>query len=86
VDHFILSLAAQYVGVPVVPLAEQYSLIPEAHGRLIYVINKVRPKLAYVSDAAAYTSALASPELAGLEAIASRTDGHSAKSLPSPTF
>jgi feruloyl-CoA synthase len=53
-DHLILSLAAQYVGVPVVPLAEQYSLVAEAHDRLTYLLNKVRPRLAFVDDAARY--------------------------------
>ena len=33
VDHGLLSLAAQYVGVPTAPVAEQYSLIHGAHGR-----------------------------------------------------
>ena len=30
VDHGLLALAAQYVGIPVVPVAEQYALIPDA--------------------------------------------------------
>ncbi|SMX30641.1 feruloyl-CoA synthase [Actibacterium lipolyticum] len=75
VDHAILSLAAQYVGVPIVPLAEQYSLIPEAHGRLIYVLEKVKPAMAFVSDAAQYASALSLPQLEGVELVAVKTDG-----------
>ena len=75
IDHLILSLAAQYVGVPVVPLAEQYSLIEEAHGRLIFVLDKVHPKLAFVDDAGRYAAALRLPELAGVEIVASRTEG-----------
>jgi len=71
-DHLILTLAAQYVGVPVVPLAEQYSLIPEAHARLVYVLDKVRPKLAFVDDASRYAAALALPELEGVEVVAVR--------------
>lgn len=74
-DHLILSLAAQYVGVPVVPLAEQYSLVPEAVGRLVYVLNKVRPAMAFAVDAGAYAAALARPELAGAELVAVRTEG-----------
>lgn len=70
-DHLVLSLAAQYAGVPVVPLAEQYSLIPEAHDRLIYVLDKVRPKIAFVDDATRYATALALPELASVEIVAS---------------
>ncbi|KGJ03535.1 feruloyl-CoA synthetase [Paracoccus halophilus] len=72
VDHLILSLAAQYVGVPVVPLAEQYSLIPEAHARLTYVLDKVRPRMAFVDDAARYAKALVLPELQGVEMVAGR--------------
>ena len=74
-DHLILSLAAQYVGVPVVPLAEQYSLIHEAHARLVYVLGRVRPRMAFVDDAARYAEALALPELDGVEIVAARTGG-----------
>lgn len=70
-DHLVLSLAAQYAGVPVVPLAEQYSLVREAHPRLTFVLDKVRPKLAFVDDATRYADALALPELAGVEVVAS---------------
>ncbi|WP_116133302.1 feruloyl-CoA synthase [Tropicimonas sp. IMCC34043] len=73
-DHLILSLAAQYVGVPVVPLAEQYSLIAEAHARLTYVLDKVKPRLAFVDDAGRYADALCLPELNGVEVVAVRGD------------
>ena len=59
VDHGLLSLAAQYVGVPTVPVAEQYALIHGAHGRLRHAIELVRPKMAYVVDADQYAEALA---------------------------
>lgn len=71
-DHLILSLAAQYVGVPVVPLAEQYSLIPEAHGRLTFVLDRVKPSMAFVDDATRYAGALELPELEGVEIVACR--------------
>ena len=74
IDHLILTLAGQYVGIPTVPLAEQYSLIPEAHARLVYVLNKVKPALAFVDDATRYAAALALPELAEVEIVASRGD------------
>lgn len=75
VDHALLTFGAQYVGVPVVPVAEQYSLIPEAHPRLVYVLGKIRPVLAFTEDAGAYAGALSLPELAGVEIVASRTEG-----------
>ena len=75
VDHAILTLAAQYVGAPIVPLAEQYSLIPEAHSSLLYAVNKVRPAMIYASDSDRFAAALALPELAGIEQVASRGAG-----------
>ncbi|OBY24909.1 feruloyl-CoA synthase [Leisingera sp. JC1] len=75
IDHLLLALGAQYAAVPTVPLAEQYSLISEAHGRLIYVLDKVKPAMAFVDDADRYASALALPQLEGMEVVASRTEG-----------
>ncbi|MEP3046175.1 MAG: feruloyl-CoA synthase [Roseibium sp.] len=72
IDHGILSLAAQYAGVPTVPVAEQYSLIHGAHGRLRHAIELVKPKMAYVIDAAQYAEALALDALDGVEIVASR--------------
>lgn len=73
VNHALLSFGAQYAGVPTVPLAEQYSLITEAHGRLVYVLEKVRPTMAYTDDAGLYASALALPQLADVEIVAAHT-------------
>ena len=75
VDHGLLALAAQYVGVPIVPLAEQYSLIPEAQGRLVDVVNMVRPGLAYVSDAEKFGSALSLDVLGDIEIVAGAPNG-----------
>lgn len=71
VDHGLLSLAAQYVGVPIVPATEQYSLIPAAHGRLVEVIELLKPAMAYVVDATKYGAALELPALQGVEIVAS---------------
>lgn len=73
VDHALLSLAAQYVGVPTVPVAEQYSLIPAALGRLQHAIELVRPAMAYVVDADQYSAALKLDALNSVEIVASRT-------------
>src|SRR5580692_3634756 len=53
VDHGLLALAAQYVGVPIVPLAEQYSLVPDAYPRLQYAVETVRPKMVFADGGAA---------------------------------
>lgn len=59
IDHALLTLAAHYVGLVTVPVAEQYSLIPAAHGRLKYVADLVKPDLVYAVDGVAYAQALA---------------------------
>ena len=75
VDHALLSFGAQWAGVPTVPLAEQYSLIEEAHFRLQYAINKVKPKMAFVDHAGRYAKALAIPDLDGIEVVVSDITG-----------
>nr|WP_319249839.1 feruloyl-CoA synthase [uncultured Celeribacter sp.] len=75
VDHALLSFAAQWIGVPTVPLAEQYSLIEEAHFRLQYAINKTKPAMAFVDDAGRYAKALALSDLDGIEIVASLPEG-----------
>ncbi|MEQ3708033.1 AMP-binding protein [Tateyamaria sp.] len=68
IDHALLSLATQYVGLVTVPVAEQYSLIPAAHGRLKYVADLVKPALVYAADGDAYAAAL---KLVGCPAVCS---------------
>ena len=68
IDHALLSLAAHYVGLITVPVAEQYSLIPEAHGRLQHVIDLVKPGVVFAADGDAYGKAL---DMADAPAIAS---------------
>lgn len=75
VDHGLLSLAAHYVGIPTVPVAEQYSLIPGAHAQLKYVLNLIDPKMVYAVDGARFAQALAMDEMAGREIVVSRNPG-----------
>ena len=81
VDHGLLALAGQYVGVPVVPVAEQYALIHGAHGRLRHAIELVQPKMAYTVDADQYAEALALDAFDGIEVVASRP-GHNQTVTP----
>lgn len=50
IDHGLLALAAQYAGVPIVPLAEQYALIPAAHGQIEFVAGLVKPGMVFAED------------------------------------
>ncbi|WP_193171794.1 feruloyl-CoA synthase [Nisaea nitritireducens] len=77
VDHGLLALAAQYIGAPIVPVAEQYSLIHGAHNRLRHAVELVRPRMAYTVDADQYAEALALDIFDGIEIVASHTGGRS---------
>ncbi|MBZ0218435.1 MAG: feruloyl-CoA synthase [Fimbriimonadaceae bacterium] len=72
VDHGLLMLAAQYVGIPTVAIAEQYSLLPGAHDRLRHVVNIARPGLLFVDDTARFAAALGLDELADIDVVALR--------------
>lgn len=82
IDHAILTLAAHYVGIITVPVAEQYGLIPGAHGRLQHVVDLVRPDAVFADDGNAYQSAL---DLVGVMAICSDPGGTLATSLDALT-
>lgn len=75
IDHAVLALAAQYAGIPLVPLAEQYSLVQAAHGRLVQAITAVRPKLVFADRAGPFAAAMALDCMAGAELVCSVLDG-----------
>lgn len=75
VDHGLLVLAAQYVGIVSAPVAEQYSLIPEARDRLAYIIDMLKPSLLFTDDPARYAAALDMPETRSIPVLASSVDG-----------
>jgi feruloyl-CoA synthase len=79
VDHAVLALAGQYVGVPIVPLAEQYSLVLDAHPRLQYAIETVRPAMVFADDAIAYGAALALDVMNGIEKVVARSGNASVR-------
>lgn len=81
VDHGLLSLAAQYVGIPTVPVAEQYSLIEAAHLRLKQAVDLVRPKMVFASDANQFGKALSLEIFKEIEIVTSNSGA-----LPTTSF
>ncbi|MEM9011102.1 MAG: AMP-binding protein [Pseudomonadota bacterium] len=71
IDHAILMQACQMIGAPIVPLAEQYALIPAAAGRLDYCAGKVKVALVYAVSAETFAAALARPVFAGATKLTS---------------
>lgn len=84
VDHGLLALAAQYIGAPFAPLAEQYALIPAAHGRIDHAAGLIRPAAVFAEDGDRLAGALALPSLAAAIKIVSRggpADAHHLSAL-----
>jgi feruloyl-CoA synthase len=64
IDHAVLSLAAMYVGIPVVPVSGAWTLLSPDGSRVASVIEQVDPGLVYAGDAELYAAGLqhADPE------------------------
>ena len=82
VDHGLLTLAAQYVGVPTVPVAEQYALIPAANRQLALIAEMIRPAMVYAADGKRFGAALGLDSFAELERVVSRNAVPDMTSLP----
>lgn len=50
VAHGVLALACQYAGVPIVPVAEQYALIPAARRQLDHIVSLIQPAAVFAAD------------------------------------
>ena len=75
VDHGLLAMAAQYVGIPHVPVAEQYSLIPGAQTQLNHILELIRPGMVYAEDGERFAGSLVMPQMQGLDLVVSRGAG-----------
>jgi len=58
VDHALLGLAAQFVGVPYAPVSPAYSLMSSDFEKLRQVVSALTPGLVYVSDGSRYHAAI----------------------------
>ncbi|MDA7426025.1 feruloyl-CoA synthase [Thalassococcus lentus] len=72
VNHALLSLAAQYVGVPTAPVAEQYALIPGARPQLLHCAGLVKPAMVYAEDMERFGDALSESVFDTVEKVVSR--------------
>jgi feruloyl-CoA synthase len=58
-QHALLGLAANYIGVPYVPVSPAYSLISQDFGKLRHIFNLMTPGLVFADDGHAFASAIA---------------------------
>jgi len=72
IEHFLLGLAAMYVGIPYSPISTAYSLISTDYSKLRYISDKLTPGLVFVDDLNAYRTAIESviPEHCQVVAVA----------------
>jgi feruloyl-CoA synthase len=83
VEHLLLALAAQHVGVPCAPISPAYSLISSEFGALRHTLALLSPGLVYVSDPARFARALEAAVAPDVEVVHADSQTESAHALPS---
>ena len=58
IEHALLGLAANYVGIPYAPVSPAYSLVSRNFAKLRYIVNLLTPNLVLAADGAAYSAAI----------------------------
>ncbi|MET3473455.1 feruloyl-CoA synthase [Novosphingobium sp. 1529] len=58
IAHALFLLGAMSIGVMVAPTSPQYALIPDAHGKLVGIADKLRPAIVFAQDAAQFAAAV----------------------------
>jgi feruloyl-CoA synthase len=57
-EHFLLTLAGQHVGIPAAPISPPYSLVSKDFGKLRHTMKIVTPGLIFVADGPRYAPAI----------------------------
>jgi feruloyl-CoA synthase len=74
VDHALLAMGAQLVGVPYAPISPAYSLMSSDHAKLRAIAALLEPGVVYADDGTRFAPAIAALG-AGFETVASRNGG-----------
>lgn len=59
IEHFLLGLAAIWVGIPYAPVSPAYSLLSGDFGKLKHIANVLTPGMIYASDGSKFAPAIA---------------------------
>lgn len=57
-EHFLLTMAGQHVGIPTAPISPPYSLVSKDFGKLRHTLKTITPGLVFVSDGERYEAAI----------------------------
>jgi feruloyl-CoA synthase len=71
-EHALLGLAANYVGIPYAPISPAYALISSDFGKLRHIINLLTPGLIFACDGAQYARAIEGVVPPGVEVVVTR--------------
>ncbi|MBI4276102.1 MAG: feruloyl-CoA synthase [Rhizobiales bacterium] len=71
-QHALLGLAANYIGVAYVPISPAYSLISQDFGKLRHIFNLLTPGLVFADDGAVFAKAIDAVVPPGVEIVVGR--------------
>ena len=69
IEHALLALAAQHVGVPLAPISPAYSLMSRDHAKLRHIVGELQPGMIYAADGARFGGALEALDRTGVEVV-----------------
>ncbi|MCA9605242.1 MAG: AMP-binding protein, partial [Myxococcales bacterium] len=72
IDHALLALAAQHVGIPAVPISPAYSRMSTDHAKLRAIFDLVQPAVLLVDDPSAHAAALSKLDLDEVSVVLER--------------
>jgi feruloyl-CoA synthase len=71
-EHALLGLAANYVGIPYAPISPAYSLISSDFGKLRHIVNLLTPGLVFAADGGQYARAIEAVVPPDVEVVVTR--------------
>jgi feruloyl-CoA synthase len=71
-EHAMLGLAANYIGIPYVPVSPAYSLVSEDFGKLRHIFKLLTPGLVFAADGKMFGRAISDIVPANVEVVVAR--------------
>jgi feruloyl-CoA synthase len=71
-EHAVMGLAANYVGIPYVPISPAYALISEDFGKLRHIFKLLTPGLVFAQDGKAFARAIETIVPADMEVVVAK--------------
>ncbi|MFZ0519786.1 MAG: feruloyl-CoA synthase [Candidatus Acidiferrales bacterium] len=82
IEHYLLMLAGQHVGIPTAHISPVYSLVSQDFGKLRHTLNLLTPGLIFVSDGERYNRAIESVVHRDTDLVVTKNPPSKRKSTP----